>query len=180
MPRLQRQQRANKISLLLYPCYPRNPRFKLFLHCHLGLDRVGDETILVGRVMQLVELVGRWLFVAGEFDLRLERHAGDRHLAFRVLIHVADRVINVFVQNEFLLTGDRQEGKHVTTGERSDERFLGINIFRVAQISGRGRGRHFVAAVEFPSVIARILLILERCIAALPGESDFMFGHIFR
>jgi hypothetical protein len=26
-------------------------------------------------------------------------------------------------------------------------------------------------------VIARILLILERRIAASPGESDFMFGH---
>src|ERR1039458_2080405 len=93
---------------------------------------------------------------------------------------MTDGVIKVFVQNEFLLTSDREKREHVTTGERSDERFLRIDIFRVAKIGGRGRGRHFVAAVEFPSVIARILLILERRIAALPGESDFMFGHIFR
>jgi len=34
-----------------------------------------------------------------------------------------------------------------------------------------------MAAIEFPGVIAWILLVIERRIAALPGESDFVFGH---
>jgi hypothetical protein len=37
-----------------------------------------------------------------------------------------------------------------------------------------------VAAIKFPSVIARIFLVLERHIAALPSESHFVFGHNFK
>src|SRR5437762_1530574 len=55
--------------------------------------------------------------------------------------------------------------------------FLWIDIFRISQVRGRGRGCHFVAALKFPSVIARILLVIERRIAAFPGESHFVFGH---
>ena len=90
-----------------------------------------------------------------------------------------DRFIEILVEHELLLTRNRKEGEHVAGGERSHVRFLRVDIFWIAEISRRGRSRHFVAAVKFPSVIARIFLILERRIAALPGESHCVFGHTF-
>ena len=63
------------------------------------------------------------------------------------------------------------------SGKRRDKGLFRIGVRRIAEISRRGRSRHLVAAVEFPGVIARILLIFERLIAALPVERNFVFGH---
>src|SRR6266404_5651202 len=92
---------------------------------------------------------------------------------------MADRMILVRVEHEFLLARDRQEREHVAARERSDESLLGIDIGWIAEIS-RGRGcRHRMAAVEAPGMIARILLIRKLSSAALPFQSHFVFGHAF-
>src|SRR5262249_45527011 len=39
--------------------------------------------------------------------------------------------------------------------------------------------RHCIAAVETPSMIARVLLISKLSTSALPFQSHFVFGHIF-
>ena len=131
-------------------------------------------------MVHLVELFLGRLLVTGKFRLLAEDNARDREFALRILLHVADRFIDIFIQHEFLLTSDREEGEHVTAGERSDKRFLRVDMLRVAEIGRRGRGLHFVATIKSPGVIARIFLIVERRIAALPGESDFVFGHSIR
>jgi hypothetical protein len=65
----------------------------------------------------------------------------------------------------------------VAARERSDERFLRIDVFRIPEIGWRGGRFHLVAAVEFPGVIAIVSLVLEVGRGALPGERHFMFGH---
>jgi hypothetical protein len=117
------------------------------------------------------------LFLAGKLELRVQFHARDRQLPVLVFLHVADGLIGVFVEHELLFAGNRQEREHVAARERSDKRFLGIDIFWIPDISRRGGRLHFVAAVEFPSMIARIFLVFERRIAAFPTKINFMFGH---
>ena len=150
------------------------------LDSHLGFYRVGDETILVRGVMHFIELIRAGRFVAGPFQFRMELHFGDCHPAFGVFFHVTDCFINVFVEDELLLRCNREKREHVASGERRDECFLRIDILWIAEIDRRGSGRHFVAAIKFPGVIARIFLVLERHVAAGPGKSHFMFGHVFR
>jgi hypothetical protein len=48
---------------LQHPRYPRNPRLRLRFHCHLGLDRVGDETLVVRHVIHLLNLLGSRLLI---------------------------------------------------------------------------------------------------------------------
>src|SRR5881398_3721838 len=97
-----------------------------------------------------------------QFDSR------NREPALGILFHVAYRVVGVIIQDKLLLTGDREKGEHVTTGERSDESFLRIDVRRIPQ-RNRGSGRcHLTAAVEAPGVIARILLINKFSAATFP------------
>ena len=131
-------------------------------------------------VVHLLDVLLGRLLVAGEFELRMQLDAGDRQLALGIFLHVADGFVDVFVEHEFLLTGGGEESEHVATGERRDERFLRIDSLRVAEISGRGRGLHFVAAVEAPGVIAVVGFVFEVGRGALPGERHFVFGHAFR
>src|SRR5215472_4964680 len=92
---------------------------------------------------------------------------------------MADCLVLVRIEHEFLLTGNRQEREHVTARERSYESLLGIDMRRVPQISGGRRRRHRMAAIEAPGVIARIPLIGKLSSAALPFQSYFVFGHVF-
>lgn len=150
---------------------------ELLLDSDLGLDGVGNKTLLVRHVMHLFEfLLGR-LFVTGELQFGMQFHPRDRQSAVFIFLHVTDSVIGVVIQQKFLLTSYGEESEHVTGGERSDKRFLWINIFWITEIDGGGGGGHFVAAVELPSVIAIVGLILEVGRGALPRERHFMFGH---
>ena len=88
-------------------------------------------------------------------------------------------MILVRVEHELLLARNRQEREHVAARERSDERLLGIDIGGIAEIGRRRRGRHRMAAVEAPGMIARILLIRKLSSTALPSQSHFVFGHAF-
>src|SRR5262245_46961843 len=90
---------------------------------------------------------------------------------------MADRMILVRVEDELLFARNRQEREHVAARERSDESLLGIDIGGIAEVGRRRRGRHPMAAVEAPGMIARILLIRKLSSAALPSQSHFVFGH---
>src|SRR5262245_11371012 len=92
---------------------------------------------------------------------------------------MADCLVLVRIEHELLLTGNPQEREHVTPREVRYERLLAIYIRRVPQISGRRRRPHRMAAIEAPSMIARILLIGKLSSAALPLQSYFVFGHPF-
>src|SRR5262245_36370414 len=65
------------------------------------------------------------------------------------------------VKHELLPARNRQEGNHVAAGERSDERLLGIDIGRIAEIGRSRRRRQHMIAVEAPSMVTRVLLIAK-------------------
>ena len=48
--------------------HPRYPWLALRLDCDLGLDRIGNETLLVRHVTHFLDLLRRWLVIAGEFE----------------------------------------------------------------------------------------------------------------
>ena len=103
-------------------------------------------------------------------DLRMQLHFRDRQFAFGVLLHVADRFVFVGIEDELLLTGDREKGEHVATGERRDERLFRIDVRRIAEISWcRGAG-HGVAAIKAPGMIARIFLVARTRRRRVPNE----------
>ena len=158
---------------------PRNARLELLHDRDFGFHRVGDETLVVCAVMHLVQLLRARLLLARPGDFRMQLYFRNRQSAFRIFFHVADGFVGVVIKDKLLLTGDREKGEHVATGEGSDESFFGIDVGRVAQIGWRGRSRHGMAAIETPSVIARIFLINKFSAAALPTQVYFVFGHIF-
>src|SRR6266513_2028317 len=107
---------------------------------YLGFHRVSDETLLVRAVMHLIEFFrGRFLFsLPGDLGMQLD--PSDCQPAFRILFHMADRLVGVFVENKLLFTCDGEKGEHVTTGEGSDKRFLGIDVGWITKISRRCSG----------------------------------------
>ena len=108
-----------------------------------------------------------------QFDAR------DREFAFGILLHMADGLVDVLVEEKALLTSCGQKGKHMTARERGYERFLRIDILRITQVSGRCASRHFMAAIKAPGVIAIVSFVFEIGRRALPGERHFVFRHAF-
>src|SRR4029453_9002415 len=100
--------------------------------------------------------------------------------AFRIFLHMADRLVNILVEHELFFGRYGKKGEHVAARKRRHKRFLWIDKLWVSEIRRSSRRLHFVSAVKFPGVIARIFLILERRVAAFPSESNFMFGHAFK
>src|SRR5437762_3650428 len=157
-----------------------HPRVKKLLHYrNFGFNRIGNETLVVCAMMHLVQLLRGRLLLARPSNLRVQLHPRNRQSAFRIFLHMADRFVGVIIEHKLLFTCDREKSEHVTTGERGDECFFGIDVGRIAKISWRGRSRHGVAAVKAPGVIARIFLINKFSAAALPTQSYFVFGHAF-
>ena len=146
-------------------------------HRHGGLDRISNETIFVGGMVHFIEYFRTRRSIPAPRDLRAQFNPSDRHLPVGVLLHVADRLVLVLIEHKLLLTRNRQERKHVAARKRSDKRLLGINISGIAEISGRRRCRHCVAAVEAPAMVTRILLIRKFSAAAFPLYCRSVFGH---
>src|SRR6266478_865724 len=138
----------------------------------LGLHRVRDEALVMGAMIHLLNLLRSRLFIAREFEPLPQRYPRNRQFALRIFLHNADRFIDIFIQYELLFARDRKERKHVTARKRCHKCLLRIDQLWVTQVSRCSRCLHFVSASKFPGVITRIFLILERLIAALPGESD--------
>ena len=103
----------------------------------------------------------------------------DRELAVGILLQMTNRLVFVGIDHELLLARNREEREHVTARERSDKRLLWIDVGRIAEIGRGGRRRHRMAAVEAPSVLARILLMRKLSATALPFQCYFVFGHVF-
>src|SRR5205823_6127321 len=131
-------------------------------------------------MMHLVQLLRTRLLLARPGNLRVQLHPRNRQSAFRIFFHVADCFVGVIIEDKLLFTCDREKGEHVTTGERSDESFFGIDVGRIAKIGRRSRCRNGVTAVEAPAVITRIFLINKFSAAALPAQIYFVFGHTVR
>src|SRR5262245_33800097 len=91
---------------LTQPPLQQKRRLRLWLDCHLGLHRVGDETLLVRAMIHLLDLLRRGLFFAGEFQPLSECDACDGESSFGIFFHVAGGVINVFVEHEPLFARD--------------------------------------------------------------------------
>jgi hypothetical protein len=90
---------------------------------------------------------------------------------------MAHGFVDVLVEEKSLLTSRGQKGKHMAAGERGYERFLRIDILRITQVGGRCAGRHFMAAIKVPGVIAIVSFVFEIGCRALPGKRHFVFGH---
>ena len=143
-----------------------------------GLHRVSNETLLVRAVIHLLDFRASVVSRRRISSLvKCTRVIASLPSAFFSIWPTAS---SVFVEHELLFARDRKKSQHVTTRERGDKRFLRIDKLRVSEIRRRSRRLHFVSAIKFPGVIAWIFLILERRVAALPSESNFMFGHAFR
>jgi hypothetical protein len=148
---------------------------RLRLDRHFGLHRIGNETLLVGRMIHFLNLLRGGLLIAGELQSLLESHARNGKPAFRIFFHVADRIVNVLIEDELFFRSYGKESQHVAARERCHECFLRIDQLWVPEIR-RGSGcLHFVSAFKFPGVIAWIFLIFERRVATLPSKSHLMF-----
>src|SRR5262249_1302027 len=76
---------------------------------HLGFDRVGNETILVGGMVHLVELIRAGRAISTPANLRAKLDTRDG-LALGVFLHVANRLVFVRIEHELLLARDRASG----------------------------------------------------------------------
>ena len=111
---------------------------RLRLNGNLGLHRVRDEALLVCAMIHLLDFLSRGLFIAGEFQALSKCDACYGESSFRIFFHIADGIVNVFVEHKSLFARDGEERQHVTARQRSHERFLGIDQVWVTEISGRG------------------------------------------
>ena len=90
---------------------------RLRFDCDLGLYRVRDEALLMRAVIHLLDFLRRRLFFAGEFQTLAKDYACDGESSFGIFLHVADRVIIVFVEYEPFFTSDGEKRQHVATRE---------------------------------------------------------------
>ena len=115
-----------------------------------GRNGIRDEAADVRVVVHLREIVGRHGDAGGPHDLRPQRHARDRELPFGVLLEHADGFVAIGVERQLAFRRDGEKRQHVTRGQRSDERLLGIHAIFVAAVLLRRRGGT-VAAVNCQS-----------------------------
>src|SRR5262245_20795787 len=64
-------------------------------HCHGGLDRVGDEAMLMSKVVHFINLFRTGFSVPAPRDPRTQLDARDRHLAVGDFLHIAGCLILV-------------------------------------------------------------------------------------
>src|SRR5262249_35260199 len=78
-----------------------------FRYPHLGFNRVGNETILMGGVMHPIELFRTGLSVVAPHNPWTKFDAGNRELPVGILLKVANRLVLVRIEHELLLTSNR-------------------------------------------------------------------------
>src|SRR6266853_198806 len=97
---------------------PKSPRMKLLrksltrLDDHPGPHRIGDETFLVGLVVQLGEHCRRRR--RGEFDRGPQGDSRHRHATFGILFEHAFGIVDVPVDGQLHRRGEAHEPEHVT------------------------------------------------------------------
>ena len=93
---------------------------------------------LVGLLTGYPAIRRRGLFLAGEFEALSKCDVCNGESSFGIFFHVADGIVNVFVEHELFFARDGEKRQHVTTRKRCHKGLLGIDQVRVAQISGCG------------------------------------------
>lgn len=124
------------------PSRTRHPTLpgSLWLDSNLGLNRISNEALLVGEMVQMV-LLGRVRnFGAAVGDARVQCDGAHPWDSFFILGCDADCLILITVQLEALPGGQKDKREHVTARNGGDESFFGINIGRIGPRRGHHRG----------------------------------------
>src|SRR5438034_5318745 len=145
---------------------------------HLGPHRIGDETFLVGIVVQFGEHRRRRR--RSEFDRGPQRDSRHRHATFGILLEHAFGIVDVAVDDQLPRRGQAHEPEHVTGRERGDEELLRIGAGPV-----RRAGRNILLCgvsselqgLEFNTVRAAVFGGLERHAVPLPLGLCSVNGH---
>src|SRR5690348_14522328 len=99
------------------------------------LHAVGGEAILVAAMMEVSDLRRCWR-ITSPADFGTQSHLRNRDLPDRVLLHDANRFVDVRGNREARASCIIEEEEHVAGGDRGDQRLLGIDTGLV-----RGAGR---------------------------------------
>src|SRR5262249_35947235 len=75
-----------------------------FRYCHLGSNRIGNETILVGRMVHFIELFCTGFSVAAPLNSWAYLDPHYRELTVVILLQMANRFVLVGIEHELLLT----------------------------------------------------------------------------
>ena len=152
-----------------------------WLATNLGLDRIGDEALVVRQTMELLKLGVRRRLFSRKSCFRAK--SDDRHheLAFRISGHHTLCRIMVVVHYEAMLDRDGEKPKHVATGQGGDEGFLGIDGVdcRIGQrddMRGR-RASDFDTAVEAENVLSAEAIVDELLARPRPDYFSSVDGH---
>ena len=140
---------------------------------------IGEKTFLMGFVVELIEILARGLFFAGEGDLRMKDDPGEPGFSVFTFFEKSDRRVFVAVDDITAHRGDREKGEEMATRERSGESLFGIQAIRCSQV-GRGcRGFDRLAAPgEVPLMGAREFLVAEATFSTGPRKGCKMFAHL--
>ncbi len=141
--------------------------------CH----RVSDKALVVRLIVQPVEVCLRRLLGAAVGNIRVQFDTRDGELAVGVLFKLPDCVVLVAVDDKTPVRRQREKRQHMAARQRRDERRLGIDALRIAQIRGRGGTEHLDAVVEPPHVVEAVILIAEVGAIARPFDAGFVFRH---
>ncbi len=132
----------------------------------------------MGFVVQLVDVFGGWLLVAGENDLWVHYHPGKPWPTVISLLEMTDGIVFVAVDDETAHGGDGEKGEHVAAGESGREGLFGVDAVGTAEEFRSGsRPQTLAASGKVPLVVARKGFVTEPSLATVPGESRFVFAH---
>ena len=79
-------------------------------------DGVGDETLFVCKLVDLLQPFGRW-WQGSKRDLEMENHASHRQLPIQVLLQESYRFILVAIHDQPLSSSDGEKRGHMTARE---------------------------------------------------------------
>ncbi len=103
---------------------------------------------------------------------------GEPWLSIFSLREMANSMVGVGINDESTHRGDREEGQHVTTGQRGGKGFFRVGAIRISEVVWRCRGtKGLFTSRKGPLMSSRILFVAESLIAAFPFESGFVFAH---
>mgnify|MGYP005680911807 FL=1 len=132
----------------------------------------------MGFVVQLVDVFGGWLLVAGENDLWVHYHPGEPWPTVISLLEMTDGIVFVAVDDETAHGGDGEKGEHVAAGESGREGLFGVDAVGTAEEFRSGSCPQALAASgKVPLVVTRKVFVTESSLATFPGESRFVFAH---
>ena len=97
----------------------------------VGLYRIGDETLLVGEMVQPRFFLRSGFLFPAVNDFWMQRHGTDPWDAFFIFGHDACGFIIITLHLKFFFARQVKESQHVAARKRRDECFLRVNVCRV-------------------------------------------------